>query len=173
MEARFAGGSMVLVYLFHKNIHVVNVFVKNIGFLPPCRRRYPPLNVESPDPCRHWSFRGFRSCRVVRGPNSHRVTPVTYRTYAVGVCKSDMCSHNGSLRLRQHGTFLSFSRTCGSVSHMFVKKDARFRPAGGETSFSRSDRVTPVTYRTYAVDVQTGRLIEMNGPIRLRPHGTL
>jgi len=27
---------------------------------------------------------------------------------------------------------------------MFVKKDARFRPAGGETSFSRSDRVTPV-----------------------------
>jgi hypothetical protein len=27
--------------------------------------------------------------------------------------------------------------------------------------------------RTYAVDVQTGCLIEMNGPIRLRQHGTL
>jgi hypothetical protein len=25
-------------------------------------------------------------------------------------------------------------------------------------------------YRTYAVDMQTGRLIEMNGPIRLRQH---
>jgi len=30
-----------------------------------------------------------------------------------------------------------------------------------------------INHRTYAVDVQTGRLIEMNGPIRLRQHGTL
>ncbi len=77
---------------------------------------------------------------------SDRVRRVIYTSYAVGVCKSDMCSHNGSLRLRQHGTFVSCSRTCGSQSHMFVNKDARFRPAGGETSFSRSDRVRRVIY---------------------------
>ncbi len=43
-----------------------------------------------------------------------------------------------------------------------------FCPVGkvvlGEHNFSN---------RTYAVGLQTGRLIEMNGPIRLRRHGTL
>jgi len=62
--------------LFHQKIHVVNFLVKKIGNFPPCRRRYPPPNVGSPDTWQHWPFRGFRSCRVVRGPNSHRVTRV-------------------------------------------------------------------------------------------------
>jgi hypothetical protein len=38
MKTRFACGSMVLLYLFHKKIHVVNFFVKKIWVLPPCRR---------------------------------------------------------------------------------------------------------------------------------------
>jgi len=38
----------------------------------------------------------------------------------------------------------SFSRTCGSRSHMFVKKNGLFRPAGREITFQVSDRVTPV-----------------------------
>jgi|GEM_PF-3657003 len=69
--------------LGHTNIHVVNVCVTKSGFLPPCRRRYPPLHGGSPDPCRHWSFRGFRACRGVRGPNFHRVRPVNDTRNAV------------------------------------------------------------------------------------------
>jgi hypothetical protein len=97
---------------------------------------------------------------------AHDIIPVLFTRVTRWAYKSDMCSHNGSLRLRQHGTFLSFSRTCGSVSHMFVKKDARFRPAGGESGrLSRqmpgfgTDRVTPVIHTTYAVAMQTGRLM--------------
>ncbi len=77
-EARLACGSMVRFILFHKKIHFVNFFVKKIRVLPPCRRRYPPQNTGLPDTCQHWPFRGFRSCRGVRGPNSHRVTCVNY-----------------------------------------------------------------------------------------------
>jgi len=39
MAARFACGSMVLYFLFHKKIHNVNFFVKKIWNLPPGRRR--------------------------------------------------------------------------------------------------------------------------------------
>jgi hypothetical protein len=37
--------------------------------------------------------RGFRSCRGVRGPNAHRVSRVTHRTYAVG-SKPGVCRDN-------------------------------------------------------------------------------
>ncbi len=37
MEARFACGSMVLFFLLHKKIHVVNFFVQKIENLPPGR----------------------------------------------------------------------------------------------------------------------------------------
>ncbi len=57
---------------------------------------------------------------------------------------------NGVFRLREHGTFLSFSETCGSERHMFRKKNVMFHPAGGESGrLSRqtpgfgTDRVTP------------------------------
>jgi len=43
------------------------------------RGRYPPPNAGSPDTCQHWPFRDFRSCRVVRGPNAHRVISVYLR----------------------------------------------------------------------------------------------
>jgi len=43
MEIRLACGSMVHFDLFHKNIHNVNIFVKKIEYLPPCRRlKYLP-----------------------------------------------------------------------------------------------------------------------------------
>ncbi len=65
---------------------------------------------------------------------------------------------NSVFRLRQHGTFLSFSETCGSPSHMFRKKNVPFHPAGGESGqLSRqtpgfgTDRVTRVIYISYAV----------------------
>jgi hypothetical protein len=83
MEARFACGSMVLSILFHKKIHIVNFFVKKIWFLPPGRRRYLPPNAGSPDTYQHWPFRGFRSCRGVRGPNTDRVTPVKYASVSL------------------------------------------------------------------------------------------
>jgi len=38
--------------------------------------------------------------------------------------------------------FLSFSHKCGSQSHICVKKEVQFRPAGGEMSFRVRDRVT-------------------------------
>jgi hypothetical protein len=52
---------------------------------------------------------------------------------------------NGVFRLRQHGTVLSFSQKCGSVSHIFGKKDVQFRPAGGDMSFRVRNRVSRVT----------------------------
>jgi len=38
----------------------------------------------------------------------------------------------------------SFSRTCGAQSHMFVKKDGRFRPIGGEVHLPVEHRVRRV-----------------------------
>jgi len=43
-----------------------HLFVQKCPF-PPCRRRYSPPNVGSPDPRQHWQLRGFRSFRGVRG----------------------------------------------------------------------------------------------------------
>jgi len=40
-----------------------------------------------------------------------------------------MYSHNGSLRLRQHGTVLSFSQKIYTLCNIFVKKKGIFRPA--------------------------------------------
>jgi hypothetical protein len=45
----------------------------------------PRQNPGSPAACQHGPFRGFRSFRVFRGPNAHRVTPINDRTYAVSV----------------------------------------------------------------------------------------
>jgi len=59
---------------------------------------------------------------------------------------SDMYSHNGSLRLRQHGAFFSFSRKFGSQSQISVKKNDRFRPIGGEVYLPVEHRVTRVKY---------------------------
>jgi hypothetical protein len=42
-----------LFFFSHKKIHNVNFFLKKIRFLPPCRRRDPPPNAESPDPCQY------------------------------------------------------------------------------------------------------------------------
>ncbi len=65
MEARFACGSTVLLFLFHKKIHFVNFFVKKIRFLPPCRRRIGPVV-----PADAWF-------------GTDRVTPVSNTRYAV------------------------------------------------------------------------------------------
>jgi len=75
--ARFACGSMVRFFLVPKKIHNVNFFGNKIENFPPCRRRYPPPNAGSPDPWQHQQVRAFRSFRGVRGPNAHRVSPVT------------------------------------------------------------------------------------------------
>jgi len=37
--------------------------------------------------------------------------------------------------------FLSFSQKCGSVSHIFVKEDVQFCPAGGDISRQMWDRL--------------------------------
>jgi hypothetical protein len=59
---------------------IFSLFGKKGCPVPPCRRQYPPPNVGSPDPWQHWSFRGVRSFRVVRGPTSHCVTRVNNKT---------------------------------------------------------------------------------------------
>jgi hypothetical protein len=69
---------------------------------------------------------------------------------------------NGRIACGSMVLLLSFSRKCGSRSHIFVKKDVQFHPAGGDMSFRVRDRVTRVIYimyTTYAVGLQTGRLI--------------
>jgi len=65
---------------------------------------------------------------------------------------------NSPLRLRQGGTDHSFSRTCGSPSHMFVKKIKelpccrRRRPLSSCQMCSlNTHRVTPVNDTRYAV----------------------
>jgi len=42
---------------------------------------------------------------------------------------------------------------------MFVKKNGRFRPAGGEIAFQVSDRVSRLINTSYAVGMQTECLI--------------
>jgi hypothetical protein len=83
---------MVLFDLFSQKICIqCKFFVKKDGFFRPAgacpeRRRmgrYLPSNPGSPAACQHWPFRGVRSFRVVRGPNSHRVRPVYDPTHAV------------------------------------------------------------------------------------------
>jgi hypothetical protein len=59
------------------------------------------------DTCQHWPFRAVRSCRGVRGPNTDRVTPVNYTTYAV-VDLAGICLDNRQNRLRQQA-ILPFS----------------------------------------------------------------
>ncbi len=59
-------------------------------------------------------------------------------------CKPDVSPDGIRIRLRQHGTFVSFSRKFGSQSQIPVKKDVQFRPAGGDICFQTSDCVSPV-----------------------------
>jgi hypothetical protein len=74
-----------------------------------------PPNAGSPDPCQHWPFRGFRSCRVVRGPNSHRVTRVNETRYAIPSPEIDIASSRAE-------DSRSFSGKFGSESQIFLKK---------------------------------------------------
>jgi len=68
----FACGSMVLFYLFTKNFTKWNFLWKDlVSFALP--EAISPAKCGMLDTYQHWSFRGFRSCRVVRGPNCHRV----------------------------------------------------------------------------------------------------
>jgi hypothetical protein len=79
------------VFSFAQKIHNVNFLCKRsrifrpAGACPERRRmgRYPSQNTESPDTYQQWPFRGFRSCRGVRGPNAHRVTRVINETVIV------------------------------------------------------------------------------------------
>ncbi len=70
------------------------------------------------------------------------VTRLTWLT-----CKPGVSPDGSRIRLRQHGTFLSFSQKFGAQSQIFVKKDVQFRPAGGDICFQTSDRVSPVMLR--------------------------
>ncbi len=117
--------------------------MKKIWFLPPCWRRRISYRGGPRNACYLQNVRGVRA----NGP---------------------FALDNGVFRLRQHGTFLSCSETCGSESHMFRNKHVPFHPAGGasgqlsrQTPGFGTDRVTRVTYRTYAVCVQTGRLLSI------------
>jgi hypothetical protein len=57
-----------------------------------------------------------------------------------------------SIEVRQlsYGAFSSFSRTCGSLSHMFVKKNGLFRPAGGDIPRQMWDRRIHVSSGKFA-----------------------
>jgi len=62
----------------------------------------------------------------------------------------------GRLRLRQRGTVLSLSRTFGSKSQMFVKKNWDFllgmsHPAAGEIPRQTRDRLTHISIGRFAV----------------------
>ncbi|MFP4438389.1 MAG: hypothetical protein ACLFVO_14185 [Chloroflexaceae bacterium] len=46
-------------------------------------------------------------------------------------CEPDILLNGSLIRLRQHGTFLSFSQKIHAVN-FFVKKHGVFRPAGGD-----------------------------------------
>jgi hypothetical protein len=77
---------MVLFFLFSQKIGSKSqFFVKKDGFFRPAGGDIPRQNPGSPAACQHGPFRGFRSFRVFRGPNAHRVTPINDRTYAVSV----------------------------------------------------------------------------------------
>jgi len=54
--------------------------------------------------------------------------------------------------------FRSFWKKRGSERHVFSKKDVRFHPAGGETSFRVSNRVRRVNHRMYAVGIPPGQM---------------
>jgi hypothetical protein len=67
---------MVLFYLFPENVARRATFSgKRMSHSALPEAIFPP-NAGSPDTWQHWSFRGFRSFRVVRGPNAYRVTYV-------------------------------------------------------------------------------------------------
>jgi len=72
---------------------------------------------------------------------SDRVRPVISQDVRGVHANGPLAPDNGAFRLRQHGTFLAFSGTCGTLCHMFRKKDVLFRPAGGESG--RLSRQTP------------------------------
>ncbi|MFP4437171.1 MAG: hypothetical protein ACLFVO_07980 [Chloroflexaceae bacterium] len=55
------------------------------------------------------------------------------------------------MRLRQRGMFLSFSQKCGSESHIFVKKNGLFCPAGGNIPRKTRDRLLHVSIGRFAV----------------------
>jgi hypothetical protein len=61
---------------------------------------------------------------------------------------------NGRIACGSMVLFLSFSQKCGSQTYIFVKKDAPFRPAGGDMSFRVRDRVTRVIDKISAVSIQ-------------------
>ncbi|MFP4439830.1 MAG: hypothetical protein ACLFVO_21555 [Chloroflexaceae bacterium] len=58
---------------------------------------------------------------------------------------------NGSIRLRQHGTVLSFSQKFCTKCKIFVKKNSFFRPAGGDIPRRTRDRLIQVSIGRFAV----------------------
>jgi len=68
--------------------------------------------------------------------------------------------------------FLSFSQKCGSVSHIFVKKDVQFRSAVGNIHFQGRDRITPVTLHALRGGSANWAFAHGNGRFRLRQRGT-
>jgi len=122
VDARFAGGSMVRFFLGHTNIHVVNVCVTKIGFLPPHRQRYPPPYGGLPDLRRHWSFHGVRSCRGVRGPKrTAELLSVTGLPRCAFKWDTNSCGRR--FRRRQHGTFVIFFAKHLYCMQMFCEKE--------------------------------------------------
>jgi hypothetical protein len=116
VNGRIACGSMVHFDLFSQKICTVcKFFVKKIGSsaLPE-----PALSVVewgdirhqpgSPDAGQHWTFRGVRSCRGVRGPNAHRGTPVNDMRYAV----TDPEEHFASGRVEDTSSFAQKNSRC-------------------------------------------------------------
>jgi hypothetical protein len=137
VNGRIACGSMVHFDLFSQKICTVcKFFVKKIGSsaLPE-----PALSVVewgdirhqpgSPDAGQHWTFRGVRSCRGVRGPNAHRGTPVNDMRYAV----TDPEEHFASGRVEDTS---SFARNLGSLSPNFVQTKQKYHAAAGESGRS-------------------------------------
>jgi len=83
MMAYFACSSVVLFLSFAEKFDSESqIFLQKDVQFRPAGRRYPPSNAGSSATCQHWPFRGVHSCRVVRGPNFHRVMRVHYSMFS-------------------------------------------------------------------------------------------
>ena len=102
VEVRFACGSMVLFFLFHKNIHNVNVFVKRPRIFCPAEDDIPRQTRNRLIHSSIGRFAGFAHVVlfVVQPPTAYfgLLTGVTR-----WACKSGICPGQRQNRLRQHG----------------------------------------------------------------------
>jgi hypothetical protein len=132
METRFACGSMVFLFLFHKKIHVVNFFVKKSGV-------FRPAGGDTPRQIRDRLIHGSTGSFVVsfiswcswskRAPRNS----CYYQDLRGARSNGPFALDTGVVRLWQHGTFVSFSGQFGSPSQIVLKKHVPFHPAGGES----------------------------------------